>query len=215
MRTVLLTGFEPFDRDPVNPSWEAARALDGWQADGFRVVARRLPCVIHQVRAAMVEAVESTEPDVVIALGLAGGRAGVTLERVAINWVDARIPDNAGKQPVDEPVVPQGPAAYFTSLPIKAMAAAVREAGLPATISYTAGTYACNAAFYALMHHIAERRPGLRGGFVHVPYLPVMAVAHAGAASLSLPDLISAIRVMVATAAALGGDIHTVEGTLN
>ncbi|MDB5818521.1 MAG: pcp [Rhizobacter sp.] len=215
MRTVLVTGFEPFDRDPVNPSWEAARALDGVEIGGCRVVARQLPCVLRDVRAAMIDAVESTRPDLVIALGLAGGRASVSLERVAINWVDARIPDNAGVQPVDEPVVIDGPAAYFTGLPIKAMAQAVRAAGIPASVSFSAGTYACNAAFYALMHHIAQRRPHVRGGFVHMPYLPAMAVDHPGAPSLSLPDLVEAVRIMVKTAVAAGADIHTVEGTLN
>ena len=215
MTIVLLTGFEPFDRDTVNPSWEAARALDGWTGDGFRVIARRLPCVIDDVGAAIVEAIDQTAPDVVIGLGLAGGRAGVTPERVAINWVDARIPDNAGSQPVDQPVIAGGPAAYFTGLPIKAMVRAVRVAGLPASVSYSAGTYACNAAFYALMHHIAERRPALRGGFVHVPYLHAMAVEHPGAPSLSLADLVEAVRSMVIAAVTVEVDIHATEGALN
>lgn len=207
MKTVLVTGIEPFDGESLNPSWEAARAVDGTSRHGARFVARQLPCAIAEVRQALVEAIAQTDPVLVLCLGQAGGRADVSIERVAINVVDARIPDNAGRQPVDEPVIENGPAAYFAALPIKAMVKQLREAGIPASVSQSAGTYNCNAIFYALLHHIATERPALRGGFVHVPYLPQMATRHPGAPSLDVATLIEAIYVMAATALEVEHDI--------
>lgn len=207
MTTILLTGIDPFNGETINPSWEAVRALDGETVGSARLVARQLPCVIGEVGGALVAAIEEIKPDVVLCLGQAGGRPDVTIERVAINIVDARIPDNAGLQPVDEPVVHGGPAAYFSTLPIKALVAALHAAGIPASVSESAGTYNCNAIFYALSHHIATRRPGLRGGFIHVPYLPEQAVRHRGAPSMARETLIEAVRVMVATTLTTSQDV--------
>ncbi|HEY1395274.1 pyroglutamyl-peptidase I [Roseateles sp.] len=199
MTTILLSGIDPFNGETINPSWEAVRALDGATVGAARLVARQLPCVIGEVGGALIAAIEEVKPEVVLCLGQAGGRPDVTIERVAINIVDARIPDNAGLQPVDEPVVAGGPAAYFSTLPIKALVAALHAAGIPASVSESAGTYNCNAIFYALSHHIATQRPGLRGGFINVPFLPEQAVRHRGAPSMSRETLIEAVRVMVAT----------------
>lgn len=215
MSTILVTGFEPFGGEARNPSWEAARAVDGERVGGALLVARRLPCVVGEVRQALAAAIDEVEPRLVLSLGLAGGRADVSIERVAINVVDARIPDNAGRQPVDEPVIEDGPAAYFSTLPIKALAQALRERGIPASISQSAGTYVCNAAFYGLMHLIATRRPALRGGFVHLPYLPEMAARHPGAPSLALDTLAEAIRIMASTALAVVRDIRLGAGALH
>lgn len=215
MSTILVTGFEPFGGEARNPSWEAARAVDGERVGGALLVARRLPCVVGEVRQALAAAIDEVEPRLVLSLGLAGGRADVSIERVAINVVDARIPDNAGRQPVDEPVIEDGPAAYFSTLPIKALAQALRERGIPASISQSAGTYVCNAAFYGLMHLIATRRPALRGGFVHLPYLPEMAARHPGAPSLALDTLAEAIRIMASTALAVERDIRLGAGALH
>jgi pyroglutamyl-peptidase len=215
MKTVLVTGIEPFDGETLNPSWEAARALDGQVLDGAVLVARQLPCVIGKVNAVLVAAIEELNPVLVLCLGQAGGRSDISVERVAINVVDARIPDNEGQQPVDEPVVPGGPAAYFSTLPIKALVHALRDQGVPASVSQSAGTYNCNAIFYGLSHHIATRRPALRGGFVHVPYLPQMAARHPGAPSLALETLIQAVRIMVATALAVEVDIKRGAGALH
>ncbi|MBB1635592.1 pyroglutamyl-peptidase I [Cupriavidus sp. UME77] len=215
MTKILLTGIEPFDGETINPSWEATRALDGQSIDGAGIVSRQLPCVIGKVNQVLQRAIEELDPAVVICLGQAGGRSDISIERVAINVVDARIPDNEGRQPVDEPVVSGGPAAYFSTLPIKAIVSALRQHGVPASVSQTAGTYNCNAIFYGLSHYIAECRPSLRGGFVHVPYLPEMAARHPGAPSLALDTLIAGVRVMVATTLAVEQDIREGAGALH
>ncbi len=207
MTTVLITGIEPFDGETLNPSWEAARRLDGAQVAGATLVARQLPCVIGKVVGVLRQAIEDTQPDLVICLGQAGGRSDVSIERVAINVVDARIPDNEGRQPIDEPVVAGGPAAYFSTLPIKAI--------VPASVSSTAGTYNCNTIFYGLSHYIATERPALRGGFVHVPYLPEMAAHHPGQPSLALETLIEGVKVMVATSLAVTADVKEGGGALH
>lgn len=212
MDTVLVTGIEPFDGETLNPSWEAVRAVDGRVVGGARIVARQLPCVIGEVRQALIGHIETVDPVLVLCLGQAGGRPDVSIERVAINIVDARIPDNAGRQPVDVPVVEGGPVGYFSTLPIKALVRALREVGIPASVSQTAGTYNCNTIFYSLAHYIATERPALRGGFVHVPYLPEMAAHHPGAPSLDVRTLIAAIEVMVATSLATVQDVRESAG---
>jgi len=212
-QTVLVTGFEPFGGETINPSWEAAHALDGERLGGAVFAARRLPCVVDDAGPVLIDAIEELNPALVLCLGLAGGRTDVSIERVAINIVDARIPDNAGRQPVDEPVVAGAPAAYFSTLPIKAMLRALRDDGIPASISSTAGTYVCNAVFYALSHYIATERPTLRGGFIHVPWLPAMAIQHASAPSLALDTLLRAVRVMAGTALGVERDIRLAAGS--
>lgn len=196
---VLLTGFEPFAGDRLNPSALIVEALAGTDIEGARIEARILPCVFGRAITELVRAVEATSPRVVIALGQAGGRAGITVERVAINVDDARIPDNAGAQPIDQPIVPGGPAAYFSTLPIKAMVAALQRQGVAAAVSQTAGTFVCNHVFYGLRHHLADR-PSVRAGFVHVPWLPEQAAARPGDPSLPLAQQIEAVRVLTAVA---------------
>ena len=215
MPTVLITGIEPFDGETLNPSWEAVRRLDGTQVAGATLVARQLPCVIGKVVGVLRQAIAETRPDVVICLGQAGGRSDISVERVAINVVDARIPDNEGRQPIDEPVVEGGPAAYFSTLPIKAIVRDLRAAGVPASVSSTAGTYNCNTIFYGLAHYIATEQPALRGGFVHVPYLPEMAARHPGQPGLALDTLIEGVKVMVATTLAVTADIKAGGGALH
>lgn len=211
---VLVTGFEPFDADPVNPSWEVARALDGWACAGAVVRAVQLPCVFGQAIAHLDAALQQSQPLLVVGLGLAAGRSEWQPERVAINCDDARIADNAGSQPIDQVVVPGGPAAYFSTLPVKAIVQALRAAGLPASVSNSAGTFVCNHVFYALMHRLAQR-PGVRGGFVHVPCLPGQAVRHPGLPSMALADQVEALRVTVRTALSVQRDIVAVGGQLH
>jgi pyroglutamyl-peptidase len=211
MKTVLLTGFEPFNKEPINPAWETVRALDGWAEHDFRVVARQLPCVFGDANQAMAALIDELQPALVIAVGQAGGRVDLSVERVAINVDDAPIKDNADKQLVDEPIVQGGPAAYFATLPIKAIVAALRTAGLPASVSQTAGTFVCNHVFYGLMHALAGRRD-VKAGFIHIPYLPEQAVRHPGAASMSLAQMIEGIRIAVRTSLALSIDISAGAG---
>jgi pyroglutamyl-peptidase len=198
-KTVLLTGFEPFNGADVNPSWEAARALDGWSGPGFQVVARELPCVFGRANLALFDAIDALQPDIVIGVGLAGGRHEISVERVALNVDDAGIPDNAGQQPVDATIADGGPAAYFSTLPIKAIVRALRLRGFPAGVSQTAGTYVCNHVFYGLMQHAQGR--ALTGGFIHVPFLPQQVAGRADAApSMALNDIIDGLRIAVEVA---------------
>ncbi len=199
--SVLLTGFEPFGGEPVNPSWETVRRLDGERIDGYTVNARCLPTAFADAASTLREVLREHAPAAVIAVGQAGGRAQISLERVAINLIDARIPDNTGVQPIDRPVVTGGPAAYFSTLPVKSMLLALRDAGIPAEISHTAGTYVCNQVFYLLCHALHDR-PEVPAGFVHTPYLPEQAVQHSGAPSMDADTLIRALRIMLRTALA-------------
>ncbi|PCN47735.1 pyroglutamyl-peptidase I [Curtobacterium sp. 'Ferrero'] len=191
--TVLLTAFEPFGGAAGNPSWDAASALAASWDGPARLVVERLPVVFAEVRQRLAAAILEHRPAVVVATGLAEGRAAVTPERVAINVRDARIPDNAGEQPVDEPIDPHGPAAYFSGLPIKRIVAGLRAAGVPAAVSNTAGTFTCNQVFYELMS--LAGRDGLRAGFVHVPATPGFGTADLPV--VPLDDLVRALDVVV------------------
>jgi len=204
---VLLTGFAPFGGEITNPSWEAVQALEGEIVAGHRVVARCLPVEFEASLRALRHALDELAPALVICVGQAGGRAQMSLERVAINVIDARIPDNSGSQPIDEPIAADGPAAYFTGLPIKAMLAALRNAGFPVEVSQTAGTYVCNHVFYGLMHAL-RATPGVRGGFVHIPYSPAQAALHAGAPSLPAAVVSQALRLAVGIALTIEHDVR-------
>ena len=193
---VLLTGFAPFGGETTNPSWEAVRALHGKRIGGHRIETRCLPVVFGDANAALRRAIADTSPAIVLCVGQAGGRGAISIERVAINVDDARIPDVAGHSPVDAPIVARGPAAYFSTLPIKRLRAALAKAGIPAEISQTAGTYVCNHVFYGLMHAL-KRRPGVRGGFVHIPYSPAQAKRHPGAPGLATDVVTAALRIVL------------------
>ncbi|MFK3710720.1 pyroglutamyl-peptidase I [Leclercia adecarboxylata] len=211
MQTVLITGFEPFGGESVNPSWEVVKLLDGMIIDDSRVVARQLPCVFGESLEVLNAAIDALQPSVVLAIGQAGGRVDVTVERVAINVDDARIPDNRGQQPVDVAIVPDGPAAWFSTLPIKAMVEALREAGIPASVSQTAGTFVCNHVMYGVLHKLADR-PEVKGGFIHIPYLPEQAAAHPGAPSMATQTLKQALEIAIAVALRQAHDIKVVGG---
>lgn len=210
-RAILVTGFEPFGGDAINPSWQIAQALERRRIAGHRVHALELPVTFGDANAVLADAIDRLDPAVTIALGQAGGRAAISLERIAINVIDARIPDNAGRQPVDVPVCADGPAAYFSTLPIKAIRAALQSAGIPAEISQTAGTFVCNDVFYGLMHAAASR-PGMRAGFVHVPYLPQQAAQQREAASMALQTMIEAVRIAIETAVVSPDDVAIAGG---
>ncbi|MEU6847830.1 pyroglutamyl-peptidase I [Streptomyces sp. NPDC046716] len=211
MTRVLLTGFEPFGGEAVNPSWQAAELVAAAPPEGLAVTAVQLPCVFGESLTVLRAAVDRVRPELVVCLGQAGGRPGVTVERVAINVDDARIPDNAGAQPIDEPVVPGGPAAYFSSLPVKACVAAMRSAGVPTALSNTAGTFVCNHVAYGLGHLLATELPGVRGGFVHVPWAPAQ-VPDGGAAALPVDVVAAGIGALLVAAAATTTDLRITEG---
>ncbi|VTU36312.1 Pyrrolidone-carboxylate peptidase [Variovorax sp. PBL-H6] len=217
MANVLLTGFEPFDKDALNPSWEAVRALQGWRCEGATVQARRISCVFGVALQELDAAIDALQPQLVIAVGQAGGRSEITPERVAINVDDGRICDNAGCQPIDIPVVAGAPAAYFSTLPIKAMVRDLRAAGIPAAVSNSAGTFVCNHLFFGLMHRIATRPAGtgVRAGFIHIPFQPEQAARLPGAPSMALDTVIAALRIAVATAVAVREDVRETGGQLS
>jgi pyroglutamyl-peptidase len=209
--TVLITGFEPFGGEEINPSDVIARALDGRTIAGRRVVGRTLPCVFATANAELARALRETKPEVVICLGQAGGRAEITPERVAINVADARIPDQAGAQPIDVPIELAGPTGYWSTLPIKAIVAALRSKGIPATISQTAGTFLCNHVFYGLMHHVRRRR-ATRAGFIHVPFTLEQAARHASAPGLPIEQMIIGIETAIDVSLTTNGDLHATGG---
>jgi pyroglutamyl-peptidase len=208
MNTVLVTGFEPFGDDTRNPSQDVARQLDGVELAGHRVAGRVLPCAFGDSLVQLRQWLGELRPKLVLCCGLAAGRVEVTFERVAINIEDARIPDNRGFAPVDRPVLAGGPAAYFTTLPIKAMVQVVRASGILAGVSNTAGTFVCNHVFYGLMHALRRRR-GVRGGFVHLPCLPKQTM---GGYGLELPRQVEAVRLAVGTAIEVRKDVLLAEG---
>lgn len=216
---ILVTGFEPFGGQSLNPSWEVARALHGLQLQGAMVVAVQLPCVFAQALPALQQALAQHTPDIVLALGQAEGRCDLSVERIAINVMDARIPDNAGAQPIDVPVIAGGPASYFSTLPIKSLVAGLRASGFPASVSQTAGTFVCNQVFYALQHTLAGQ--GVHSGFVHLPLLPEQAAHWPGPSlpswpvGLQIAAVKQALDLLVAHRLQGGADLPLGGGTLN
>jgi len=213
IKTVLLTGFEPFNGATINPAWEAVRALEGWQGEGFQVEVRQLPCVFGDAIEDLTALIDELHPDVVIAVGQAGGRPDISVERVAINVDDASILDNGGQQPVDTAIAADGPAAYFSTLPIKAIVHALRARGLVAGVSQTAGTFVCNHVFYGLMHHAATQPQPIKAGFIHVPFLPEQAAARLDAPpSMALDDIIAGVKLAVEVTLGVDTDLREAGG---
>ena len=201
--TILITGFDPFGGEDINPATEAVRALPDTIADA-RVIKGFLPTVFREASSQAIALIAQHQPDAVLCVGQAAGRAGITLERVGINIADARIPDNQGHQPVDEAIDREGPAAYFATLPLRAMERAVKEANLPASISNTAGTYVCNHLLYSLLRHADTHQLDTRIGFIHVPYQAEQAEGKTPPVPfMSLPNittaLIKCVEALVAT----------------
>ena len=204
MKKLLITGFDPFGGEAVNPAFEAVRLLPD-EIAGFELCKLEIPTEFIRSSVILKDAIRTQTPDAVLCVGQAGGRTAVTPERVAINLMDARIPDNAGYQPVDTPIVPDGPTAYFSTLPVKAIVEQIQSAGLPAAVSNTAGTYVCNSLLYTLLHTAALEYPGLRGGFLHVPYaMEQLPGKPEGTFGLPMPDIARALTCAVEAIAAFG-----------
>lgn len=195
MKHILLTAFEPFGGETINPALEIARALAEYSHPNASLRALTVPVTFAEAAQAVLSELEGRRYDAVLMLGQAGGRATVTVERVAINVNDASIPDNAGAQPCDEPIAPDGAPAYFATLPIKAIVAAIREAGVPANISNSAGTFVCNSLMYSVLRHL--HGSGVPAGFIHVPWLPEQGERHSNAPSMPLEDMTRAIRAAI------------------
>lgn len=198
---ILLTGFDPFGGESTNPSWEAVKELDTSEL-GADVIKLQVPTSFNRAVPSLRVAMEEHRPDVVLCIGQAGGRSALTPERVAINLDDARIPDNDGLQPEEDKILPEGANAYFSNLPLKSMVEAMRNEGLPAEISNTAGTFVCNHLLYGLMRLIETEFPRCRGGFMHVPYAPAQVARKPGQPSMSISDIArgihAALRAVIA-----------------
>ena len=210
----LVTGFDPFGSDEVNPSSLAVGRLRPSIGDVV-VMTAILPTSYANSAKVLMAAIDETRPDIVLCVGQAGGRTDLCLERVGINVQDARIRDNDGNQPIDVPVVANGPAAYFATLPIKACVEEMRKAGLPAVVSNTSGTFVCNHILYALMDIIRQQPAPMRGGFLHIPYVPEQASRVGGAPSMALDDIVRGIEIILETSACRMEDIHTAEGRIS
>jgi len=197
---LLLTGFEPFGESKINPSDKVVRALAREKIAGIELHPAILP--VDRVRdpQMLIEAFKASQPDAVLCLGEAARRMAISIERVAINLLDFRIADNAGQKITDEPIVRDAPAAYFTTLPTRALCEAVRAVGVPCELSLSAGSYLCNQVTYVLLHHLAQNRLNIPAGFVHLPALPEQAVARNEVIpSMSLETLLAAVRAIIET----------------
>jgi len=208
--TVLLSGFEPFGGDARNSSWDAARGLNDEIISGHRVISVCLPVTFAGALPRLFTAIAAHRPALVIAVGQANSRCRISIERVALNLLDARIPDNDGQQPVDRPIEFDAPAALFATLPIKRAFAALRSAGFPAEISNSAGTFVCNQVFYGLLRHLP---PGLPGGFIHIPYGPEQAADKPGAPSMAATLVMDALRHVIEECLKPGEDHHFAAGS--
>jgi pyroglutamyl-peptidase len=212
---VLVTGFDPFGGEQLNPSWEVCTRLPRTVA-GLRVEIARIPCEFRRSIEVAAEAIERHRPKLVICLGQAGGRAHLSVERVAINIDDARNADNCGAAPVDEAIAPDGPPAYFATLPVKAMAGAMRAAGVPAEVSNSAGTYVCNHLMYGVLHFLAHRGEGhVRAGFIHIPYAEDQVLDKPGIAAMSIATMVKGVEAAIAAASRHDQDVKVSEGTLD
>ncbi|MBO0432576.1 pyroglutamyl-peptidase I [Enterococcus sp. DIV0660C] len=210
---VLVTGFDPFGGDKVNPAYEAVKKMPA-EIAGAEIIKLEVPTVFGKSSQVVREAIKEHQPEIVICVGQAGGRSAVSFERVAINLAEARIPDNEGNQPFDTVLEEDGPAAYFTTLPIKAMTKNVHDHGLPAYISYTAGTFVCNDIMYRLLHVLHTEFPTIRGGFIHVPFSPDQVIDRpVGTASMSLDDIADSLTYAVEAAIENEHDISGNAGT--
>lgn len=208
---ILVTGFDPFGGETVNPAIEAIKRLPD-EIAGAQVIRLEIPTVCHKCLDVIDKAIAETDPDVILSVGQAGGRPDITVERVGINIDDCRIADNEGNQPVDEPVFPEGPAAYFVNVPIKAMVQRIRSRGIPASVSNTAGTFVCNHVTYGVRHMIETRYPGKKSGFIHIPYLPQQVTDKTGQPSMGLDVIVEALSAAVEAVVETGEDIRVAEG---
>ena len=213
---ILVTGFDPFGQDTINPALEAVKQLPN-EILGASIIKLEIPTKFHQSADVLNLAIQQHQPDFVVHIGQAGGRFGITPERIAINLDDARIPDNARQQPIDQAILENGPAAYFSQLPVKAMVAKMQEMGIPASVSNSAGTFVCNHIMYQTLHFCQLNYPQIRSGFIHVPYLPEQVADKANLPSMDLETIKQGLVISIETMITYQGhaDIKTVGGSLH
>lgn len=189
---MLVTGFEPFKKEKVNPSWEVCKKLSG-----ETIEVRQLPVVFGEARTKAVEFFDEVTPDVVLHLGEAGGRTHISVERIAVNCDDASIKDNKGQKRDDQLIESAGEDGLFTSIPVKKIVHSLKKAGIPAVVSNSAGTYLCNHVLYGMLHHVKRKNLPVKVGFIHLPYLPEQTVNKPGKASMSLDLMVEAVKIAI------------------
>ncbi|WP_223588172.1 pyroglutamyl-peptidase I [Neobacillus bataviensis] len=215
MKKVLVTGFDPFGGETVNPALEAVKELAGTVTEKYEILVSEIPTVFYKSLDHLARTIAETKPDIVICVGQAGGRSDITVERVAINVDDARIPDNEGNQPLGTAIVEDGPVGYWSTLPIKAMVKEMKDKGIPASVSQTAGTFVCNHLFYGLMHQLASLNHAIIGGFIHIPFLPEQAVKYPGQPSMGLETIVNGLKAAIETAVTFEKDIVALGGQIS
>lgn len=197
---ILVTGFDPFDNEPINAAWEVVRSLADKHIEGVELTVTQIPTVFGDSVKAVKQAIDEVKPEIVVCVGQAGGRSALSFERVGINLDDARIPDNRGNQPVLQQNQSDGPAAYFSTLPVRRLVEGLKENGIPAEESLTAGTYVCNHVLYGLMHYLSTsglEREGVIGGFIHIPFLPSQSTRHKNAPCLSHETMVEGLQYVI------------------
>ena len=210
---VLITGFDPFGGESINPALEAVKALPDTIA-GAEIIKLEIPTVFRKSLEKIEENIIKHDPDIVISVGQAGVRFGVTPERVAINIDDARIEDNEKNQPIDITIFEDGETAYFTNLPIKAMVKEMQDGGIPASVSNTAGTFVCNHVMYGIMYMIDKKYPNMKGGFIHVPYITSQVVIKPNMPSMSASDITKGLELSIKAAVENKEDVKAVGGEI-
>lgn len=213
---ILVTGFDPFGGEKINPALEAVKGLAD-TINGAEIKKLEIPTVFNKSAEVVKEAIEDFQPDYVLSIGQAGGRFEISPERVAINVDDARIADNEGNQPIDAPIKEDGDAAYFTQLPVKAMVTAIKNAGIPGAVSNTAGTFVCNHIMYQVQYMIHTNFPEIKGGFIHVPYIPEQVVDKPGQPAMSLSDMTKGLTAAIEAVVEFDGkeDLKQVGGAIH
>lgn len=210
---ILVTGFDPFGGEPVNPAIESVKRLPDTIA-GAQIIKLEIPTVVYKSLDKIDKAIQENDPDIILSVGQAGGRPDITVERVGINVDDCRIPDNEGNQPVDEPIYADGPDAYFSLLPIKAMVEAIKAAGIPASVSDTAGTFICNHVLYGVRYLCEHKYPGKKSGFMHIPFMTSQAVGKKNTPCMSLDDIVKGLTAAIeAIVKYQDGDVKVTGGT--
>ena len=191
---IIVTGFDPFGGEKINPSIECVKALP--DIEGVELIRLELPTVFKESAKRLNEVINDVKPDAVLSVGQSGGRAGITMERIAINVDDARIPDNISQQPIDEEIQVEGEAAYFSTLPIKRIVKAIREAGISAEVSNSAGTFVCNHIMYQALFAATKADKPFKAGFMHIPFIPEQTTDKP---SLPLEESTKALQIAIET----------------
>lgn len=210
---ILVTGFDPFGKESINPAIESVKCLPETIA-GAKIIKLEIPTVCHTSLAVIEQAIQNHDPDVILSIGQAGGRSDISVERIGINCDDCRIPDNAGNQFIDTPIFPNGPDAYFVNLPIKAMVKAIQSVGIPASVSNSAGTFVCNHVTYGVRHLIETKYQGKRSGFVHIPYLVAQTVDKTNMPSMELDTIVKGLIAAITAIVETSEDIKVTGGTI-